>query len=230
MNSKIEEFFDKKKTTEGLLPIINPLNVECTQLYMLRLTPQGKYDRTELESWLGSITDNWVCAKENSKKLVEHFHCTIYDDLEEDQLREKIRIFLKKHFTDAPKRGDANKQYNLTVATSVEKALNYTVKELQITYGPGMDPLYMDKRIKASFLKFDKGEFSNKLEDLKKNFKESKMTLGDFMISFIQLKALYRQPINIGYAYQLALSCEVNRNPDVAEQYVSDYLNLKSRF
>jgi len=211
----------------GLIPILNPLNVECT-LYMLRLTPFDKYNRTDVESFLSTITNNWICAKENSKKLTEHFHCTIYDDVEEELLREKIRTFLKIKFTDPAKRGDANKQYNLTVADSVEKGINYTVKELNITYGSGMNPEYINKRLKASFQKFDKAVFAKKLEDIKKIFKESYQSIGELMERIVQLKAEYRQPINLIQIHQLALSCLVNRDPTQAENLVRRFLENKN--
>lgn len=216
-----------EKTPGGLIPILNPLDVECT-LYMLRLTPDGRYSKTHIEAFLGSLTENWVCAKENSKKAKEHYHCTIYDSFEEDFVRTKIREFLGVYFTEPPKRGDANKQYNLTIADSVEKGINYTVKELEITYGKGMNPEYMDKRIKASFLKFDRASFQLKIEKLKKDFKESYMSIGEFMEKFCILKSDYRQPINLTYVYQLAISCEINRDNKCAEKYVRNFLENKN--
>uniref|UniRef100_UPI0040481F8A hypothetical protein n=1 Tax=Shewanella sp. TaxID=50422 RepID=UPI0040481F8A len=163
----LEEYFEKREG--GLIPILNPLNVECT-LYMIRLTPDGRYNAVHIQKFLSSITDNWICARENSKKAKEHYHCTIYDRFEEEYVRSKIREFLLIYFPEPAKRGDANKQYNLTIADSVEKGINYTVKETDITYGKGMDPKYMEKRIKASFLKFDRASFQTKVEKLKKDF------------------------------------------------------------
>jgi len=216
------------KVPGALIPILKPLEVECT-LYMLRLTPLDKYERTHVEAWLSTFTNNWVCAREDSKKAKLHFHITIYDVFEEESLREKIRAFLVLYFTEPAKRGDANKQYNLTVAESVEKAINYTVKELDITFGSGMDKKYMEARIKASFLKFDRTTFAKELEELKQRYKTTdSMKLGDFMEQFVLLKASYRQPINMNYIYQLAISCHVNKDPSYAERYVRNFLENKN--
>jgi len=220
--------FVETKLSGALIPILKPLDVECT-LYMLRLTPLERYERTDIEMWLNTFTENWVCAKENSKKAKLHFHITIFDSFEEETLREKIRSFLLSKFPEPPKRGDANKQYNLTVAESVDKAINYTVKELDITYGTGMDPEYMKLRLKASFIKFDKHTFAKELEDLKQLYKTTdKMKIGEFMERFVLLKASYRQPINMNYIYQLAISCHVNKDNSQAEMYVRAFLENKN--
>jgi len=223
---KMDRFLEDKPAG-ALIPILKPLEVECT-LYMLRLTPLNQYVRAQIEDWLASFTANWVVARENSKKAKEHFHITIYDVLDEEELRGRIRSFLALYFTEPAKRGDANKQYNLTVAESVDKAINYTVKELDITYGSGMDKKYMDSRIKSSYLKFDKHTFAKAIDELKNTYKTTDMTLQEFMIHFVKLKAQYRQPINLNYIYQTAIACQINREPKYAITYVEDFLHYKN--
>lgn len=221
------ERFLEDKPAGALIPILKPLEVECT-LYMIRLTPANKYARGHVEAWLNSFTANWVCARENSKKAKEHFHITVFDVFDEEEIRERIRTFLALYFTEPAKRGDANKQYNLTVAESVDKAINYTVKELDITYGSGMDKKYMESRIKSSYLKFDKHSFAKAIDELKQQYKSTDMTLQEFMIHFVKLKATYRQPINLNYIYQTAIACQINREPKWATTYVEDFLHYKN--
>jgi len=223
-----------KITKKALIPILKPLKVESTDkiyfMYMLRLTPLGKYSREDIIKWLASFTDNWVCGKEQSKKEVEHYHITIYDEFEEEELRVKIRAFLAIYFTEPAKRGDANKQYNLAVADSVDKAVSYSIKESTFDYGLGMNEEYMTLRAKAAYVKFDKRVFAEELETLKESFRVSLMSLEDFMITFTNLKAKYRQPINMNNIYSLALSCQCNRDPGYAEGLVSRFLDSKNRF
>ncbi|AXQ66576.1 MAG: putative replicase [Circoviridae sp.] len=233
----MERYVDKGlRPTGGLIPLLNPLKVKSIKepseegeyvLYMLRLTPMEQYTRDDVKVLLQGITDNWVLAKEDSKKAKEHYHITIYEQIDEEPLRTIIREFLKVYFPLPPKRGDANKQYNLTVADSVEKGINYTVKELDVEYGEGMNPEYIDKRIKASFIKFDRAEIAKRIDELKNNFKSSDMSITQFMETFCLIKADYRQPINLNYIYQLAVACDINRDNTRVHHYVRSYLDNK---
>lgn len=225
------------KTPRALLPIIKPVKVkeysetatEWTQ-YMLRLSPLERYTSKEVLVWLKTFTEAWTLGTEKSTKEKLHFHITIYSSLEESELRKKINDFLNIQFPEPQKRGDANKRYNLTLASSVEKAVSYSIKDGDFLYGDDINPEFILECKKASFQKFDKVTMAQQIEDLKSVYKTTDMTMGEFMIQFVQLKAMYRQPINLNYIYQLALSCRVNKEPQYAEQLVSDYLIKVSKY
>lgn len=229
----IENYYDKEM--EGcLLPIINTPELKSTTpwyVYMLRMTPDGKYSRGHLEAYIDNLSQRrYVCAMENSKKSKIHFHITIVSHLEEEEIRDAIREFLKVAFPDPPKRGDANKQYNLTLARDVNKAFRYTIKEKDITYGDGIKKSYMDKCLKTAYLKFDKHTYKTKYEAIRDNYLEYDLTDSDLFIKIVQLKADYRQPINMAQIHQQVISCICHKYPHRTEQFVNDYIAKISRW
>lgn len=208
-----------------LLPIIKARKVESTS-YVLRMTPFGNYDIKVLSKFLSEMTNDYVVSKEVSKNDKEHFHAFFSVELYEDEVREKIREFLKVYFPGPPKRGDANKQYNLQECLDDEQAVKYLLKDGgELMYGEGIDDKALEQRRKSSFSKYSKAEFAKELEDIKAKFKELKWSLGEMMTAVVKLKAKYRQPINMTYIYQLCLSCEIHNNPKIAEEYVQNFLS-----
>jgi len=218
--------FVERTSRKGLIPILNPSKVKGT-LFLLRLAPLGAYERSDIEAFLNTFTQNWIVAKEDSKKKKEHYHITIEEDMLEDDLRQKVRDFLKPFFPEQAKRGDANKQYNLQTAECEERAYNYTVKEMDITYGSNINPKYVELAIKESFQKYESKVFAEKFNAIKEEYKNTELSMGEFMEKFVQLKAIYRQPINMNYIHQVALSCRVNKEPKYAEYLVRSFLELK---
>jgi len=203
-----------------------PLNI-----YMLRMSPLDRYTLETCKEWLASFTDNWILGVESSKKDKEHYHCTLYVPMEEQELRDIINKFLSIQFPEPPKRGDANKRYNLACVSEPEKAAQYSIKENNEHYGKNINPKYIEDIKKKAFAKFDKGTIAKELEALKAEFKiNNKITIADFMIKFVDIKAKYRQPISLTYIHQLATSCECNRNPDYSTQIVSEFLSKISRW
>lgn len=217
-----------ERESGSLLPIIKTPEVEST-FYVLRLTPMGKYSKGDVEKLMKLFGDTYICSKENSKKDVEHYHCVFSSSLYEHEVREQIRTFLGLFFTDKPKRGDANKQYNLQESLDYEQAIIYILKDSgEIIYGDNIESAAIDRYKKKSFAKYSKAEFAKELEEIKANFKVKRMSLGDMMVSVVRLKAKYRQPINLNYIYQLCLSCEIHNFPIRAEQYVDDFISKKN--
>lgn len=213
-----------ERTKGSLLPIIKTPEVEST-FYVLRLTPMGRYSRQDVETLMRLFGDTYISSKELSKKDVEHFHCVFSSPLYEHEVREKIRTFLGIYFTEKPKRGDANKQYNLQESLDYEQAIIYILKDSkEIFYGGNIEDKALDDYKKKSFSKYSKAEFAAELEQIKADFKTKRMSLGEMMSSVVRLKAKYRQPINLNYIYQLCLSCEIHNSPVMADQYVDDFL------
>lgn len=206
------------------LPIMKRRKEECTP-YALRLTPDGKYGDIQVQDFLSNF-DDYIYVNELSKKKKPHLHAVLFTKLHEEELRQKIREFLLKYFTGPPKRGDANRQYNLSEVEDVELAITYILKDsTQIFHSDNINMETIDKLKKKSYQKYSKEEFAIKLEELKKHFKDTNPSLGEMMTSIVQLKALYRQPINMNYIYQISLSFKLHNNPGDAENYVREFLS-----
>lgn len=214
-----------KKEGKSLIPILKTSQVEST--YALRLTPMDKYTLQDIKDFLG-VFDDYVIVEETSKKLKLHYHAIIFTKLYEDEVRERIRGFLNKYFKEPPKRGDANKQYNLSETGDLELSLVYLLKDGgPITYSQNINDEYLETLKKQSYKKYSKDEFSKQLEELKKRFKTNDTRLDDMMIEVTKLKALYRQPINMTYIYQSCVSYRVHNSPDRAEEYVREFLSKR---
>jgi len=223
----------KYKTEDGrVLPIILASPTTSTQtsvnVYMLRLTPMGAYNEADIKAFINPYP--WICAKEQSKQDVEHYHVVVFCSESEDWFRDQVRAFLVKFFPQKAKCGDSNKRYNLQTAATIKKAIEYTIKDGELTYSDHINPEYIKAAYTRSFKKFDKKTFATELNKLKEDFKTKTMGLDQFMVKFIQLKAAYTQPINMTYAYQLAMSVYINKYPDNAEQEVSNYLDRLRRY
>lgn len=213
-----------KIVSRALLPIIKPGELKSS-LYMLRLTPFDKYTREDVKELMECHEAQWIMSNEYSKAGKNHFHVIFAVDIEYEDVRQHIRDFLSRYFPpELSKRGDANKQYNLKVVNDFDVAVSYIIKDGVYSYSSDIDPLYVKHRFEKSFKKYDKETFAKKLEELKAEFKDDKrITIIQFCTRFVQLKAEYRQPINMNYIYQMAVSCDVNRTPKKAEEYVNDY-------
>jgi len=211
---------------QGLsLPIMKVPRVESIT-YALRLTPLGKYGVKEIEEFFKDTFCDYIFVREESKKAKEHYHAVLFDYTDEDSVREKIRLFLRKYFTEPPKRGDANKQYNLSQIEDIELAIIYILKDsTEIFYSDNIIEESVKQLSKKSYKKYSKEEFSKQLEELKKQFKEQDTRLDDMMVKIYQLKALYRQPINPNYIYQMCLSFQIHNDPNRASAFVRNFLS-----
>lgn len=209
------------------LPIMNVEGVESTP-YALRLTPFDKYGDDQLLDFLGfrSFFQGYIMVKETSKKSKEHYHIVLWSHMNEDDVRQQVREFLEEFFPEPAKRGDANKRYNLSEVESIELSIAYLLKDsTEFFTSPNIDRDYVESLRKKSYKKFSKEDFAKELELLKAAFKENDTILGDMMISIIQLKSLYRQPINLNYIHQMCLSYHIHNRPSRAGQIVLDFLS-----
>jgi len=217
MNQTIE------KSLQSLIPILKTGKVEST--YALRVTPLDKYDLPQLKMFLETFNDYIMC-EETSKKNKKHYHAVIFTNLYEDDVRKKIREFLSIYFVDPPKRGDANKQYNLSETNDLEIAIIYILKDSGIVYtSDNINTKTLEELTKKSYKKYSKEDFASQLELLKASFKENDTRLDDMLIELVRLKALYRQPINMSYLYQLCLSYRIHNQPSRSEDYVREFLS-----
>ena len=208
-----------------LLPIVKVPKVEST-FYALRMTPLGAYTVEQLQQWLNELTDTYVLSEEVSKGDKLHYHIVLNVQFDEDDLREHVREYLKKYFPGKPKRGDANKQYNLSECIDVEQSIIYLLKDKgTFLFGVNVNEDALMQRSKKSYAKFSKAEFAKELEEIKKYFKEKRWSLNEMMVAIVKLKAKYRQPIDLNYIYRLCLSCEIHNDPRRANEVVDNFLS-----
>lgn len=213
-----------KDLIRPLIPILKVGRVEGS--YALRLTPFDKYGVPEIEKFLKENFEDFIFVQETSKKIRVHYHCIIFTKHDEYTVREIIRAYLKTIFTDPPKRGDANKQYNLSEIDELELALIYILKDGGENFcSSNIDFEVLSDLKKKSYRKYSKQDFTTQLEELKAKFKDEKTRLEDMMVSIVKLKSLYRQPVNMNNIYQMCVSYDVHNNPNDARVYVSDFLS-----
>lgn len=210
------------------LPIMIVPRVESIS-YALRMTPLGKYEHQDLIDFLLTF-DDYIVVREVSKKHKEHYHVVLFTDQFEDIVRERIRAFLLIHFTDPPKRGDANKQYNLSQIDDLQLAITYILKdstlENPVLFSSNVNGELIIKLQKKSYKKYSKDEFMKELEVLKSKFKDDLETdIHAMMCSVVRLKSLYRQPINMTQIHQMCISFDVHNRPNLADVYVSEFLS-----
>lgn len=216
---------DIKNFVKRQLPIIDAVNDKSTW-YALRMTPLGAYTVNDLENFIKTITDTYVFTHEISKRGREHYHCVLNTIFFEDDLREKIREYLKKHF-GIPKRGDANKQYNLSECIDIELSITYILKDGGAMYcGTNIEPDKLLDFKKKSYKKYDSTEFTEKLNEIKVMVKDNpNTTIEQIMERIVRLKSMYRQPINMNYIYQLSLALYLHNRPDYSLDYVVKFLS-----
>jgi len=208
-----------------LLPIVKVPKVEST-FYALRLTPLGAYQLEEVKKFMEEFTDTYVVSEENSKNGKLHYHSVICTEMDEDDLRECVRDFLKLYFPGKPKRGDANKQYNLSECIDVEQSVIYLLKDKgTMIYGLNVNEEALNQRSQKSYAKFSKADFAKELEEIKKLFKEKRWSMEEMMVAIVKLKAKYRQPIDMNYIYRLCLSCDIHNDPRKAGEVVDRFLS-----
>jgi len=212
-----------RESGQTLIPILKSGRVEST--YALRLTPFDKYNTDNIITFLSTF-DDYIFTEEVSKKSKVHYHVVLFTKLYEDEVREKIRVFLSTYFTEPPKRGDANKQYNLSEIQDLEISITYILKDGgRIFHSSNINEKQVEALKKKSYRKYSKEDFSKQLEELKARFKEQDTSMIDMMTLICQLKSEYRQPVNMSYIYQLALSCSIHNRPQLAESYVREFLS-----
>lgn len=213
-----------KDYVNAVLPIIQRETLESTTAFALRLTPMGRYSDREIQTFLAPF--EYVYVNEVSKKKKDHSHIVLFTHHTEEDLRQLIRDFLKIYFPEASKRGDANKQYNLSEVEDLEMAVTYLLKDNDTYYfSEGINKDVVDSLKKKSYKKYSKIEFATELEKLKARYKEQDSTLEDMMVGVVQLKSLYRQPVNMSQIQQMCLSFHIHNDLNRARGRVQEFLS-----
>lgn len=204
------------------LPLIDVVDDKSTW-FALRMTPYDKYTGIELEAFIKTFSDTYVFTQEVSSKQKEHYHCVVNTKLEEFDLREKIREYLRIKF-GVPKRGDANKQYNLSECIDVELSVVYILKDGGPLFYNNFQEDGLKKLSKKSYVKFDREDFGIKLKELKDSVKnDPSINIEGIMVKIVNLKTMFRQPINLNYIYQLSSSLYLHNHPTQISDYVKTY-------
>lgn len=198
--------------------------------YVIRITSYDKFTFDELESFVREVINpsTYVIGVEHVPR--EHFHIVLslsnilYD---ENYLRKVFKEFLTPLWVDPETsklpRGFGNKQYNLQICDDLDKAVSYAVKLGEYRFA-GFDENYVQLRKSESFEKKKPSDFKAEYRTLCDQFQTTDMTVHQFMIDFVKLKAKYGQQVIIHTAYSYALSNEILRDPKVAENEVEKYL------
>jgi hypothetical protein len=213
-----ERRMDKKSILDfenSSIPILKSDKVITDQWYMLRLTPDSMYSSGEVEQLMKVFAEGeYVMSFEESKSGKAHFHCvfTCYKDPRDD-----IKEWLQTYWRGKWKKEDGNKRYNLTLVEDIKTAMTYIVKDGFSTVGSSINPDYYEHCKKKSFKKYSKEAFTIEFEKLKADYKEDIITSKELRTKIIQLKGLYRQPVNLMRITEIVLSCMVNKDPTLAE-------------
>lgn len=198
--------------------------------YVVRITPYDKFTFDELRNRIDEepYIFKYVIAQEVQPQVHYHLVLTTDESFDIQQVKDIIRAFITPfwHNEDTHRlpRGFGNKQYNCQVATDVDQAISYALKDCKEFHQVGWDQKYIDERIASSFTKKDIKTFSLELQQLQKEFQESDMDISGFMTAFIRLKSRYNQMVNMQHAYQYALSQLIQRNPEQASDFVINFL------
>jgi len=184
--------------------------------YALRLTPFDAYQTGDIKELLTDLSDNmWCYSKESSSKGVIHYHIIFltYKDPRED-----IKNWLIGFYPEKWKKEDGNKRYNLAVSEDVVQTFKYLLKDKgEILYGSDINPEFIEDCKAKSFAKYSKANFAKAFNDLKMEYHEDKITSKELRTKIIQLRGLYSQPIDLNKISQIVLSCQVRKDPTMAE-------------
>lgn len=210
----------RDRSDSGLSSIVSGL--ERPYVYVLRLTPCGKYTKEDVTVWLnGAVFDAWVLGKETKPK--EHYHVVV--STYHDDLKPLVRKFLFRYWPEEERiRGWGNKQYNCTFSLDEQQAVTYAIKDGEYEHH-GYDPDWIKECYEKSFQKNSPSTFNVEFQKLKDAFHESAMTLPEFMTQMINLKAKYDQMINVSHIYGYALSALCKRDPFMTSNVVCNFLN-----
>lgn len=181
-------------------------------VYILRLTPLGKYTMDDVINKLLSATndiDSWIISRETTPK--EHFHIVFQSYEDFDTVRLTVINFVYEYWP-IRKRGFGNAQYNFSPAKSERQAITYLSKEGDYKFY-GYEQAYIDECFSKSFLK--KASFKTEFSDLCDEFMKN-MTDEKFLELYYLLRAKYKLPIIVLNAKAKLLSCKVQRDPSYA--------------
>lgn len=198
--------------------------------YVIRITPCEKFSFQQVVEFIKSEPQifTYVVGRETVPR--EHFHLVVQTDeaITLEDVRGIVRAFLYPFWQSEDfklPRGFGNKQYNLQIATELDRAVSYAVKLGEYVF-EGFSEEYINERRAESFEKKKPCNFKAEYQELSQKFQESDMDVREFMIGFCNLKARYDQQINMSHAYGYALSNQIRRDGN-AEEVVENYLYNK---
>lgn len=198
------------------LPIMICDNVICDNWYMIRLTPFDAYTFEDMEEHLFKNWDGkWVCGQEISSKDKPHFHLIVNVDYGKEDMRCDIKNFLNIFF-DTWEKADGNKRYNLQVAESIEKAIQYTIKDKNHRYGNKINTEFITACENKSYAKYDKCTFMSELQKIRESFKADEYNARQAKINFALLKGKYGQSVDVNMINKRVLSWEIEKDPSLA--------------
>lgn len=212
------------------LPLIDAVDVESTTWYALRMTPMEQYTEEILINFIMRYAHTYIMVSEISSKEKLHYHIVLQSSLDEEELREQIRHFLKEQFPGPAKRGDANKQYNLSECIDHYDSVVYLLKDQDLSknkiFSMNIDLKYLEELKSKSYKKYDSKEFGEKLKEIKDYVKEHpEISIEDIMERIVRLKTIYRQPINMNYIYQLSSTLHLHNRPELIRGHVQNFLS-----
>lgn len=206
----------------------DPSDNGLTTDYIIRITTCNKFSSEQLLEAIKAEHQfyRYVIGRETTPQ--EHFHIVVSTDIEveEQAVRDIVKAFLAPYWvTDTGKfpKGFGNKQYNLQTCNDLDTAVSYAVKMKEKWY-EGFTDEYIAERQAHSFQKNKPSDFKSEYLALTTNFSQSDMTLHEFMVNFVTLKAKYGQQVQLHLAYGYALSNLIKRDPTEAENYVESFL------
>lgn len=197
--------------------------------YVIRITPHDKFTFEQVAQIFKDepLLTKYVLSKETVPR--EHYHAVIQCDIsvEEDDIRGFVKSIIIPYWEDPVShklpRGFGNKQYNLQISQDVDKAVSYAVKQGDYVF-EGFEEHYILSRKTESFDKKKTSNFKSEYRDLCQQFQESTMDLREFMVQYVLLKSKYDQMVNIAHAYGYAISQQIKREKDCAEEFVENFL------
>lgn len=183
-------------------------------IYLLRLTPYGKYGISNVLALLNSISEVWVMGVEEHPQ--EHYHIVLKNCYDEG-IRPDIKKWVRHWYTpEQITRGFGNKQYNLKEVKELEdepKAIRYILKETRHIHSYGYQQEYLDKLKKSSFPKPKISNVKLGLQELEKRFLANiDMTEEDYITNFELIKAVNNQRVNKTESEGYARSATIRRN------------------
>jgi len=198
--------------------------------YVARLTSYDKFTFDELKEALEEEHQltQYLLAREIVPK--EHFHIVLSTDstVTLQDVKDIFRAFLVPFWQGDDgrlPRGFGNKQFCVKESYDLDAAVSYALKDRNEYHFVGFTQSYIKERLDASFQKKKPSNFKSELFELNSQFKDSNMTIENYMTCYVRLKAKYGQQVRLQDAYGYALSVSVDRDPEIAGELVNNFLD-----
>lgn len=186
---------------EAPLPIQTQVAMENGGLnkFVLRLTPQGRYEDDEICSYLIEHFDKFVVAVEMRPQ--KHYHVVLVTERSLVAVRTLIVYFLHTKWPIRA-RGWGNAQYNLAIAKEnteglLDSAVSYALKENTLLYQCGYDMQYIEQCLQESFTPNRRQSYVAQMQALNTEFQNTEMTKNQYCARFMVVKAEHGQAIRM---------------------------------